>query len=108
MVCLVRNRRKFYRKTMLDVWGLSFTYKKPTREIKFIKMMEQERIFRKWYYRREVVYSFKKKIRFRRKRKREREIFITSFFKTFLFNIKIRWFKKNTKKSYSKTRLFWI
>jgi hypothetical protein len=32
---------------MQDIWGISFTYKKPTREIKFIKMLEQEQIFRK-------------------------------------------------------------
>jgi len=61
MVCLVRNRSKFYRRTMMDVWGMSITYKKPTKEIKFIKMMDQEKLFRKWYYRREFVYSFRKK-----------------------------------------------
>jgi hypothetical protein len=32
---------------MLDLWGISVFYKKPTKEIKFIKMMEQEKLFRK-------------------------------------------------------------
>ena len=83
MICLVRNRSKFYRRTMMDVWGMSITYKKPTKEIKFIKMMEQEKLFRKWYYRREFVYSFRKKIKFKRKKEDKKRYLYPRFLKHF-------------------------
>lgn len=106
MVCLVRNRKKFYRKTMLDVWGISYTYKKPTREIKFIRMMERERTFRKWYYRKEIVYSLKKKIRFRRKKREKTKYLLPRFLKHFYLILKLDDLRKIQRKAITKKGTF--
>jgi len=68
---------------------MSATYKKPTKEIKFIKMMEQEKIFRKWYYRREFVYSFRKKIRFKRRKKDRNKYLLPRFLKHYYLILKL-------------------
>lgn len=106
MICLVRNRKKFYRRSMLDIWGISYTYKKPTREVKFIKMLEQEQFFRKWYYRREFVYSFRKKIRFRRKKKNKDDFLMPRYLKHYYLILKLSDFRKMQRKAVRKTGNF--
>ena len=61
--------------------------------------MEQERIFRKWYYRREVVYSFKKKIRFRRKRREREKFLLPRFLKHFYLILKLDDLRKIQRKA---------
>jgi len=87
---------------MQDIWGISITYKKPTREIKFIKMLEQEQTFRKWYYRREFVYSFKKKIKFRRKKRNKDDFLLPRYLKHYYLILKLSDFRKMQKKATKK------
>jgi len=106
MVCLVRNRSKFYRRTMMDVWGMSTTYKKPTKEIKFIKMMDQEKLFRKWYYRREFVYSFRKKIKFKRQKKDKVKYLYPRYLKHYYLILKLDDLRKMQQKAVKKVESF--
>ena len=106
MICLVRNRSKFYRRTMMDVWGMSITYKKPTKEIKFVKMMDQEKLFRKWYYRREFVYSFRKKIKFKRKKEDKKMYLYPRFLKHFYLILNLDDLRKMQVKSTKKKEYF--
>jgi ribosomal protein S4 len=87
---------------MNDIWGVSFTYKKPTREVKFVKMLEQEQAFRRWYYRKEFVYSFKKRIRFRRAKKSKDDFLFPRFLKHFYLILKLSDFRKMQKKATKK------
>ena len=91
---------------MLDLWGISVFYKKPTKEIKFIKMMEQEKLFRKWYYKREFVYSFRKKIRFKRKKKDKEKYLLPRFLKHFYLILKLDDLRKMHRKAVRKATQF--
>lgn len=65
MVCLVKNRNKFYKKILLDVWGYYKLYKKVFKLINFMWVMRVEKRVRKIYYKKEFIFSLVKRIRFR-------------------------------------------
>jgi hypothetical protein len=89
MICLVRNRVKFYKRTLIDVWGHSLTFRKPTKEVKFVRMMAQEFFFRKNYYKRQFVYSFKKKIKFRRRKRLKNDFVRPRYLKQYYLILKM-------------------
>jgi len=69
MVCLVKNRTKFYKKTLLDVWGHHVRYFKVTKAINFIRTMRAENRARWLYYKKEIIYTFEKRKKFRYKKR---------------------------------------
>jgi len=69
MVCLIRNRNKFYKKTLLDVWGQHKLYKKVNRLIHFMKIIRDHRRERNLLFRREFIFNFKRRIWFRFKKR---------------------------------------
>lgn len=106
MICLVRNRIKFYKRTLIDVWGHSLTFRKPTKEVKFVRMMEREFFFRKNYYKRQFVYSFKKKIKFRRKKRLKGDFVRPRFLKQYYLILKMDHFKRIQNKAAKKMETF--
>jgi ribosomal protein S4 len=99
MICLVRNRTKFYKRTLVDVWGHSLTYRKPTREVKFVRMMQREFFFRKNYYKRHFVYSFKKKIKFRRQKKLKADFVKPRYLKHYYLILRMKQLQRMQKKA---------
>lgn len=87
---------------MLDIWGHSFIYKRPTRETELIKMMEEERIARKWYYKREFIYTFRKKIKFRRKKRIKKRYLLPRYLKHYYLILKMDQFRRFQKLAINK------
>lgn len=65
MVCLIRKRNKFYKQVLLDVWGHHRLYKKLSKLLHFMKVIRDHRRDRNLLFRREFVFSFKRRIWFR-------------------------------------------
>jgi ribosomal protein S4 len=91
---------------MLDIWGHSFIYRRPTRETQLIKMMEDERIARKWYYKREFIYSFRKKIRFRRKKRIKKKYLLPRYLKHYYLVLRMSDFRRFQDKAAKKVGRF--
>lgn len=66
MGCIVRNRHKFYKKTLVDIWGHHHAYLKISKAINFMRVIKAEGKARYWYYRREFVFTYRRRRRFRR------------------------------------------
>ena len=94
MVCLVKNRSKFYKKTLLDIWGYHKLYKRPSKLINYIRVMSKERKLRRKYYRREFVYSLQKKIRFRWRKKFKSKYINHRYLYNFYMIVRRRTFRK--------------
>ncbi len=69
MSSIIRNKHKFYKKTLMDLWGHHFTYYKVSKAINFIRIMKSEGKARYWYYKRDYIFSYKRRRRFRRPKK---------------------------------------
>lgn len=69
-------------------------YRKPTKEIRFIRMMEKEKKFRKWYYKREFVYSFKRKIKFKRIKEKTVRYLAPRILKHYFIILKLKQLKR--------------
>jgi ribosomal protein S4 len=91
MVCIIKNRDKFYKKTLLDIWGYHRRYKKISKLIYFMKIIRDHRRARRLLYRREFIFNFKKRIWFKF-RKRFKKEYIKH---RFLFNFYLIVKKKN-------------
>lgn len=65
----IRNKSKFYKRVLVDVWGQHVKSKKLTKFIHFKRIMREQYRARKAFYRNEFVYSLAKKINFRRKKR---------------------------------------
>lgn len=76
MGCIVRNKHKFYKKTLIDLWGHHYRYLKISKAINFMRVIKAEGKARYWYYRREFVFTYRRRKRFRRA-KRFKEDFIS-------------------------------
>lgn len=66
MSTIIRNKHKFYKKTLIDLWGHHFTYYKASKAVNFMRIMKSEGKARHWYYKRDFVFSYKRRRRFRR------------------------------------------
>lgn len=75
MSCIVRNRHKFYKKTLVDLWGYYYSYFKISKAINFMRIIKIEGKARYWYYKRDFVFTYRRRRRFRRA-KRFKENFI--------------------------------
>lgn len=75
MSCIVRNRHKFYKKTLIDLWNYHLSYLKVSKAVNFMRIIKSESKARKWYYKREFIFTYKRRRRFRRA-KRFKENFI--------------------------------
>jgi len=94
MVCLVRNRNKFYKKTLLDVWGYHKLYKKSSKLIFFIKVMRAEKRARKLYYKKEFVFSLATRIRFRWRKKLKKKYINPRYLYNFYLTIRRKTFRR--------------
>ena len=66
MGCVIRNKNAFYKRTLVDVWGYFYTYFKVTKIVNFMRVIRNERRARFWYYKRDFIFNFRRKRRFRR------------------------------------------
>jgi len=94
MVCLVRNRRTFYRKTLLDVWGHLKLYKKMSKVINFIRVMRANKEAKRIYNRKEFIFSLAKRIRFRWKKKLKKRYINPRYLYNYYLIIRRKTFKK--------------
>ena len=42
MSTIIRNKHKFYKKTLIDLWGHHFTYYKASKAVNFMRIMKSE------------------------------------------------------------------
>lgn len=91
---------------MLDIWGHSILYRKATKEVKFIRMMEQQEKLRKRYYRKQFLYSFKRRIRFEKKKKLKKEFLMPRYLKYYYLILKLSNFRRFYRKSIRKFGAF--
>jgi hypothetical protein len=75
MGCIIKNKTRFYKKTLVDLWGYHFMYRKTSKTINFFKVMRAINRARSIFYKSEFIYSYKKKKSFPRQ-KRFKEKFI--------------------------------
>lgn len=69
MGCVVRNKNIFYKKTLTDVWGHFYAYYKITKAVNFMRVIKADGRARRRYYRRQFVFNFRRRRRFRRMKK---------------------------------------
>ena len=84
MVCLVKERSKFYKRVLLDVWGYHRRYKKISKLIHFMKVIRNHKRARRLLYKREFIFNFKKRIWFRFKKRLKKNIFNIDFYIIFI------------------------
>jgi len=89
MACIVRNRRAFYKKVLLDVWGHFNRYLKINKLVNFMRVIREHNKARRKFYKRNFIFNFRKKRGFRRKKKLKKKFYSKTFFKTFLFSFDI-------------------
>lgn len=106
MVCLTRKRIKFYKLTMLDIWGHSLIYKKPTKEVTFVRLAKKQDYFRRKYYKKQFLYSFKRRIRFEKIKRLEPEFLLPRYLKYFYLILKMSNFRRFYKKAARKMDAF--
>jgi len=94
MICIVRNRNKFYKRCMLDIWGMSFTYKKFNKENKFFSILDSERVAKRYHYKKEFIFTFRRRIKFRKKKKEEAEYLLPRCLKHFYIVLKLDQLRK--------------
>lgn len=83
MGCIVRNRHKFYKKTLVDLWGHHYTYFKISKAINFMRVIKAEGKARHWYYKREFVFTYRRRRRFRRAKRFKDDFINRRFLKNF-------------------------
>ena len=106
MICSVKNRKKFFCKNVIDVWGFTILYRKPSKMMKFIKSMSTENIKRRWFYRKEFAYTFRKRIKFKRKKEEELDYLLPRILKHYYIVLRPVDFKRHQKIALRKGRLF--
>lgn len=94
MVCLVKDRNKFLKKTLLDVWGYYKKYRKINKLIHFMKIIRNHRRARRLLYKREFIFNFKKRIWFRFKKRLKKKYIQHRFLYNFYLIVRRRNFIK--------------
>lgn len=85
---------------------MSFTYKKFTKENKFFSILDRQRKAKRYHYRKEFIFSFRKKIKFRKKKKEKKDYLLPRFLKHFYIVLKLDQFKKMHKMAVRKYGTF--
>ena len=98
MSMLTRNRLKFFRRTLEDVWSHYPFYGKPNKLMKFIQEKTDERVTKKQHAKKDTdfIYNYKKKRKWNwEKEKEERHNFVDPrVLKHYYLTLKMNHFKK--------------
>jgi len=94
MICLTRNKFKFYKKIVVDIWGHYPFYGRPNKIMTFIRIMKNERKARKWYYRKNFIYSYKKRMRYQKKKYQTNEFVFPRILKHYYLVLKLDHFRR--------------
>lgn len=94
MICIVRNKSKFYKKVLLDVWGQHFKYNKITKLVHYRRIMKEQWKARKRFYSRTFVYSLARKISFRRKKRLKKKYIKPKVLYNYYLTLRRRTYKK--------------
>jgi len=81
-------------------------YKKPNKMMKFVRSMSEENTKRKWFYKKEFTYTFRKRIRFKRKKEEKWDYLLPRIMKHFYMVLRPSDYKRQQKLSLRKGRLF--
>jgi len=94
MACIVRNRRAFYKKVLLDVWGHFNRYLKINKLVNFMRVIREHNKARRKFYKRNFIFNFRKKRGFRRKKKLKKNFIQRRFLKHFYLVLTYRNFRR--------------
>jgi small subunit ribosomal protein S4 len=82
-----------------DVWGYHLMYRKPSKAACFMMIMAQQNKARRRHYKKEFVFSFKRRIRFRNKKKLKKHYITRRLLYNYYLMIPRRHFKKMHRKA---------
>jgi len=94
MGCVVRNKNNFYKKTLIDVWGHFYVYFKTTKVINFMRVVKAETRARFKFYKRDFVFTFRRKRRFRRMKKFKENFIERRYLKNFYLVLTYKNFRR--------------
>jgi len=94
MGCVVRNKNIFYKKTLTDVWGHFYTYYKVTKIVNFMRVIRNEARARYKYYKRDFIFTYRRKRRFRRMKKFKENFIERRYLKNFYLVLTYKNFRR--------------
>lgn len=94
MSCIIRNRHKFYKKTLVDIWGHHYSYFKVSKAVNFMRVIKAEGKARYWYYKREFVFTYRRRKRFRRKKRFKDNFIQRRFLRNFYLVLTFKNFRR--------------
>jgi len=94
MGCVVRNKNIFYKKTLTDVWGHFYTYFKVTKIVNFMRVIRNEARARHRYYKRDFIFTYRRKRRFRRMKKFKENFIERRYLKNFYLVLTYKNFRR--------------
>ena len=105
MICLVKNRSKFYNKTYLDVWGQNLLYikYKSNKYWRYLFYYWGQRVAKRKLYLKEFVYYLGEKVTFRKKKKYKLKYMGPRFLYNYYLIIRRNMFRKYMYKARRKT-----
>lgn len=94
MGCVVRNKNIFYKKTLTDVWGHFYTYFKVNKIVNFMRVIRNETRARSRYYRRDFIFTYRRRRRFRRMKKFKENFIERRYLKNFYLVLTYKNFRR--------------
>lgn len=94
MGCVVRNKNILYKKTLVDVWGHFYSYFKISKIVNFMRVIRNEARARWRYYKRDFIFTFRRKRRFRRLKKFKKNFVERRYLKHFYLVLTYKNFRR--------------
>jgi len=94
MGCVVRNKNIFYKKTLTDVWGYFYTYFKISKVVNFMRVIRNETRARSRYYKRDFIFTYRRRRRFRRMKKFKENFIERRYLKNFYLVLTYKNFRR--------------
>jgi len=94
MGCVVRNKNILYKKTLVDVWGHFYSYFKVSKIVNFMRVIRNEARARWRYYKRDFIFTFRRKRRFRRLKKFKKNFVERRYLKHFYLVLTYKNFRR--------------
>ena len=94
MGCVVRNKNIFYKKVLLDVWGHFVRYFKVNKIVNFIRVIRFENRSRRRFYKRNFIFNYRRKKKFRSKKKYKPNFIQRRYLKNFYLVLTFRHFRR--------------
>ncbi len=94
MSSIVRNKHKFYKKTLIDLWGHHYAYYKVSKAVNFMRIVKSEGRARHWYYKRDFIFTFKRRRRFRRLKKFKEHFINRRFLRNYYLVLTLKTLRK--------------